>query len=93
MNFKTIKITKSSSFLQILLTPPETDEYEDITTGEPPSAERYKLVVIGDEECGKTALLNTLVKNPDFEVSLDQYIIIKSSNIHVLKDTLHGKRE
>ena len=41
---------------------------EEITTGEPASIERYKLVVVGDEECGKTALLNTLVKSADFEV-------------------------
>ena len=54
--------------LQILLTPPDTNEYEDIARGETATIERYKLVVVGDEECGKTALLNTLVKSPDFEV-------------------------
>ena len=27
-------------------------------------------MVVGDEECGKTSLLNTLVKSPDYEVSL-----------------------
>ncbi|XP_028413642.1 GTP-binding protein rhoA-like [Dendronephthya gigantea] len=48
---------------QITLTPPV--DYEDVTKGE---VERYKLVVLGDEECGKTALLNTLVKSADFEV-------------------------
>mgnify|MGYP002804331453 CR=1 FL=1 len=41
---------------------------EETTAGEPASIERYKLVVVGDEECGKTALLNTLVKSADFEV-------------------------
>ncbi|XP_046849351.1 ras-like GTP-binding protein RHO [Xenia sp. Carnegie-2017] len=32
------------------------------------SKERYKLVVLGDEGCGKTALLNALVKTSNFEV-------------------------
>jgi GTPase SAR1 family protein len=38
------------------------------TKARPVSIERYKLVVVGDEECGKTALLNTLVKSADYEV-------------------------
>ena len=32
------------------------------------SNKRYKLAVVGDEQCGKTSLLNALVKS-DFEVS------------------------
>ena len=53
---------------QIFITPPGTTVNEETTAGEPASIERYKLVVVGDEECGKTALLNTLVKSADFEV-------------------------
>ena len=36
------------------------------------SKERYKLVVLGDEGCGKTALLNALVKTSNFEIKLIQ---------------------
>lgn len=32
------------------------------------ATERYKLSVVGDSECGKTSLLNALVKS-DFDVS------------------------
>ena len=32
------------------------------------ATERYKLSVVGDIECGKTSLLNALVKS-DFDVS------------------------
>jgi len=32
------------------------------------ATERYKLSVVGDGECGKTSLLNALVKS-DFDVS------------------------
>ena len=32
------------------------------------STKRYKLTVVGDEQCGKTSLLNALVKN-DLDVS------------------------
>ena len=42
-----------------------------------PATERYKLSVVGDGECGKTSLLNALVKS-DFDVSTSLFNIVGS---------------
>ncbi|KAK3749561.1 hypothetical protein QZH41_019706 [Actinostola sp. cb2023] len=62
MTFKSIVIFVPQQN-KVLLQPPNVSR--DIPYA--CSVERYKLTVVGDSECGKTSLLNALVKS-DFEV-------------------------
>ncbi|XP_031558882.1 GTP-binding protein RHO1-like [Actinia tenebrosa] len=53
------------SISKVLLKPPSVADEASCAC----SVERYKLTVVGDSECGKTSLLNALVKSDfDFEV-------------------------